>query len=451
MSAAPGGTPSFVVTLVHGTFARSAGWTKPSSALCTALKERLPGEVSFESFAWSGANSHRDRLEAGERLNRQLKSQLAQAPGASHAVVGHSHGGNVALYTAKQAGLDGELASIICLNTPFVCVTPRSVASLLYFSFLLLVGFLLIGAGVSAAVGFGLGRTDWNYYKAAGAIPATDALNLAAAWGFCLIALSAAVLLVRKRRSIHALIKQRQGDLISYLSLPDLDKTRVVCLWTASDEVYGTFSVLEGLSTLPYILLHPIFIAGAFAATACMFLALHFLSSANALWLGVGSSNYVLAFVGYANEAAQAVAIAIDRLFGLLGATTSLYLDAGHSYSGHPLQAVLVSLFQAFFQIFYLSLAALAAALVLNVLLRLLPMGLGGYRFIDSLFVRLSFTLVPVTARRISFRDVSSERGLLNHSMVYNDTAVLDALVETIQEDALRHGAAKVASGPSAS
>lgn len=52
-----------LITLIHGTWARDAPWTQPTSELATALGKSL-GDVRFERFSWSGANSHRARCRA---------------------------------------------------------------------------------------------------------------------------------------------------------------------------------------------------------------------------------------------------------------------------------------------------------------------------------------------------------------------------------------------------
>jgi hypothetical protein len=72
-------------------------------------------------------------------------------------------------------------------------------------------------------------------------------------------------------------------------------------------------------------------------------------------------------------------------------------------------------------------LAALTVALVAQTFLRLLPMGLVWYRFFDSLFVHLSFTLTPISAERVEFRDIGTTVSLLMHSAIYNDERALRA------------------------
>jgi hypothetical protein len=123
-----------LVTLVHGTrllrFARRASWTKASSPLSQALKQ-----AHFEPrpFRWSGRNSHYARLHAGHELSEQLLDQARQHPGAQQIVIGHSHGGNVALYAVRELqSLDNhEWVRVITLATPFIHVRKRRLPPLM--------------------------------------------------------------------------------------------------------------------------------------------------------------------------------------------------------------------------------------------------------------------------------------------------------------------------------
>lgn len=118
-------TPDVVITLIHGTWARSAAWTLPSSLLSLALRKRLDSKkVLFFRFGWSGKNSIRSRASAGFVLNQNLKEIFARHPRAKHFLIAHSHGGSVALNC-----LDHEIAAavdgIICLGTPVFVTKPR--------------------------------------------------------------------------------------------------------------------------------------------------------------------------------------------------------------------------------------------------------------------------------------------------------------------------------------
>ena len=91
-------SPDYVVTLVHGTFARGAAWTRDGSALRAIIRDRLgEGSVQFDSFLWSGFNADQAHQKASRELRGMIGRRLDEHPGARHYVVAHSHGGNVVL------------------------------------------------------------------------------------------------------------------------------------------------------------------------------------------------------------------------------------------------------------------------------------------------------------------------------------------------------------------
>jgi hypothetical protein len=69
-----------------------------------------------------------------------------------------------------------------------------------------------------------------------------------------------------------------------------------------------------------------------------------------------------------------------------------------------------------------------SAAVFVNLLFRVLPMGIGFDKLVDSLFVRLAFTVTPVTSNHIEFLDIESEHGFLGHSKAYSDADLLAEL-----------------------
>jgi hypothetical protein len=114
-----------VFTIVHGTWAREAEWSKPGSVLWSRISSIVPCSTIVR-FGWSGRNSFAARLRAGNELARQLRSQIVGHPGARHYVIAHSHGGNVALYALKaDPSLVSGLTGIICISTPFLHVYRR--------------------------------------------------------------------------------------------------------------------------------------------------------------------------------------------------------------------------------------------------------------------------------------------------------------------------------------
>ena len=113
------------IFLVHGTFASLATWTRPETIFRTQLAAALTRdghvEVCFESVDWSGGNSHQARRAGAVTLERRLRDSLRRQPDAYHFVVGHSHGGNIALRAAKRVErcVDRRIA-VVTLATPFL-------------------------------------------------------------------------------------------------------------------------------------------------------------------------------------------------------------------------------------------------------------------------------------------------------------------------------------------
>jgi len=118
------------ITLVHGTFAKNAPWTKPGSPLREYLVEHLPGSVEFHEFPWSGWPSHLARDNAACRLRAELSARIQTDSTACHSVIGHSHGGNIACYAARDPALAQHLDCIVTLSTPFLVSRQRSLSML---------------------------------------------------------------------------------------------------------------------------------------------------------------------------------------------------------------------------------------------------------------------------------------------------------------------------------
>lgn len=120
-----------VVTLVHGTFARNAAWTKPQSLLSTTLTSTFNGQILLEAFNWSGWNSPVSRFNAAQNLKKRLLQLLVEHPQAKHFIIAHSHGGNVALEALRDRHVAEGMSGVICLSTPFMYVQPRGMRSVL--------------------------------------------------------------------------------------------------------------------------------------------------------------------------------------------------------------------------------------------------------------------------------------------------------------------------------
>ena len=120
----------FTVIFVHGTWARGRVRKGPPRVeryrlpgpwpeLAHAISA-VPGCREIRFLRWSGRNSHDARQEAAAILAAELMAHGPGSPDERVVIVGHSHGGTVALYAARRVPVDSRLAAVICLSTPFI-------------------------------------------------------------------------------------------------------------------------------------------------------------------------------------------------------------------------------------------------------------------------------------------------------------------------------------------
>lgn len=135
--------PDRIITLVHGTFATCAPWTREGPLWDELDKLSDPEEPQgkssstlFQRFCWSGGNSHTDRLNAGAALQEQLDALAVKFPNAHKHVIGHSHGGNVMLYATKDPAVAKNVNSMVTMSTPFITVRRRKLPKLVLFGIL---------------------------------------------------------------------------------------------------------------------------------------------------------------------------------------------------------------------------------------------------------------------------------------------------------------------------
>jgi hypothetical protein len=115
----------FVITLIHGTWAKRATWIQPHSMLTKALRDRLGQDIKIFRLIWSGRNSSTARSVATERLKKKLALRLKNYPTARHYIICHSHGGNIALDAVAGGDLEKKIDGIVCLATPFLLARER--------------------------------------------------------------------------------------------------------------------------------------------------------------------------------------------------------------------------------------------------------------------------------------------------------------------------------------
>jgi pimeloyl-ACP methyl ester carboxylesterase len=117
--------------LVHGTYTTSATWDRHGSSLIEKLGTLDSRGVLLGRFSWSGENTNVARVAAARCLSKLLAGQAIEHPDTRFLLIGHSHGGTVAL--SAIAGVPtAQRAGVVCLSTPFFHVRLRSVAALVW-------------------------------------------------------------------------------------------------------------------------------------------------------------------------------------------------------------------------------------------------------------------------------------------------------------------------------
>ena len=127
-----------VIVTVHGTNDAAVGddgerWWQTGSAFTNRLVERLSAHGSprpdIVPVHWSGKNSDHDRLKGAETLARVLRR--LDREGRPHAVLAHSHGGNVAVEGLARTRRSARRGGIISFGTPFFVRKLKTVPRLI--------------------------------------------------------------------------------------------------------------------------------------------------------------------------------------------------------------------------------------------------------------------------------------------------------------------------------
>jgi pimeloyl-ACP methyl ester carboxylesterase len=110
----------YVFVLIHGTFARRATWIDPGSSFSRSIRQEFGADVKIVPFSWDGRNSARRRREASQSLASLLHSLFRDDPEARYVLIGHSHGGTVAINALHDPECSQRVRDVICLSTPFL-------------------------------------------------------------------------------------------------------------------------------------------------------------------------------------------------------------------------------------------------------------------------------------------------------------------------------------------
>jgi hypothetical protein len=370
--------PQMIVTLVHGTFARDALWTDEHGVLGERITDAAGGKVLLSRFQWSGSNSHRARLHAGEALAAHLRELIATYPSAKHHVVGHSHGGNVVMYAMRDKSVADRVSTVVCLATPFITLERRRLGPS--------VGVLrefpnpLFACICATYLSFGLGTVGTSPWLVPG-----------------LIAIGVVFWLARKCATLLAdrltvRLRRRQEELIFRFSLPPLERTPVLVIRAHRDEAAWYLALVDRLANLPYRLWTPRFV----------------------FWLAWGWIFLTLPWV---------LATTHLTIFGAFASELRLSLE------------------ETLLTAFGFGLYALAFAVALLVILGLLAqatMGFGERGIVENWLVHIAATPVPPNARNAIARSFVISGAGLRHA-VYRDPAVRDTVARWVAEATANH------------
>ena len=114
-----------LVYLIHGTFAPDSPWTEPKSSELVEGLRAQGVNAEYRRFRWTGKNRVADRKEGGTSLAGEIGPVLDDQDRAV-VLIGHSHGGNVALQAGQELTVQQRAALRYCfLATPFLSSNRR--------------------------------------------------------------------------------------------------------------------------------------------------------------------------------------------------------------------------------------------------------------------------------------------------------------------------------------
>lgn len=103
--------------IVHGTWAQSEIWYRDGGDFFDVLYSLIDDDDEIYSFPWSGSYFESERIVAAQQLALFLESIKTE----KLIIIGHSHGGNVALKAAEfleKYKLSRKIDIVILLGTP---------------------------------------------------------------------------------------------------------------------------------------------------------------------------------------------------------------------------------------------------------------------------------------------------------------------------------------------
>jgi hypothetical protein len=202
-------------------------------AEASTLREKLDAlgeEVMVREVPWSGRNSHAARLEAAAKIRAAIHRVQADSRTASaaHFIIAHSHGGNAALYALRDLEEKGSITGLVCLSTPFIYARQRKggedplTVAVFGAVCLTAVATLMATAGRDGATAF-----------------VAQVRQTHVAWWHAGLAILTISFVAGLAFALHQLADRIAKKRVVELSLPSLDEIDVLVLQSPADEAHG--------------------------------------------------------------------------------------------------------------------------------------------------------------------------------------------------------------------
>jgi Alpha/beta hydrolase len=244
------------VTLVHGTFARGAAWTQPGSRFQRELQRELKFPTIFNTFEWSGANSHSARKTAGGALAKHLRSLGQAHPDRHHILLAHSHGGNVACYALEDVEAAKNVSAIVTLGTPFITCRGRSIGGISFFLAIVFLDVLSLLVALLLAVGASVFFPFTVLENLVALVHGSSVDWLLVVYTACqilvvLVIWPVLMTCIGKKRLPARLItwlQRRQSSIVCRLQMPRLGNIRIFAVGAEADEAGALLTLLHRIS-----------------------------------------------------------------------------------------------------------------------------------------------------------------------------------------------------------
>jgi len=395
---APGSRKKTIV-LVHGTWSPNAPWIQAGSTFRKAIEERCPGWEMAEPFVWSGDNTAIAREKAAD----DLRCMMGKYPDRSYVLIGHSHGGNIALQSLKECAggepVEDMVRGVVSINTPFITLLRKDtqnlsefvlVSTMLFISFLFWISFFI--------------ETRWVFWPV---LPA-GALVI-----FSLLIKYFDGIIVR------AWINRKWLKYKERFVQPDVQSTPFLCINCGADEAFTVLSVVDGISSLPSLLTMRYLVGSVSLYIFCGLLALREIST----YTGSFGANVSAAIA----KSPLGFVLNVFRIPDL--ESFGIGLSPHYRFLSVPLEilglgAIYSSIFYFLVVILMIAAGSFSRAATGTWGERLLP-----------LFGRQLVSLTPPSCKNVSFYQFDFADGETPlHSISHDDPQVIDRIVGWINE-----------------